>query len=156
MESDCDRDLRRNKHYPSGKYSEPLYPTYHWHYDKSVKHSYLFRPECFEYFKELELERRGKDLLHFFVRLSPLTCVASGDSARIQYALASSIDFDEEAGLESEINTAAIDSLREKIRSSSKHQCDVASDDNRKPVQTSYEVSRVCRLHLLLTDASSR
>lgn len=152
IESGVDRELRKNKHYPSGRYCEPLSPKYHWHYDKSVKRSYLFRPESFRLFEELELENRGKDLLHFFVRLSPLTCVASGDSARIQYALASNVDIDEDAGLDSDVNAAAMDALRIKIRATSKQQSDMDSENSLKVVTTSFEVSRVSRLHLLRTD----
>ena len=151
MESDAERVRRRNKHYPSGRYSEPLSVEYHHHYDKAAKHVYDFPPSCFEYFRSLEETGRGKDLLHFFVRPSPLTCVASSDSARIQFSLAASVDIDEDAGLDSPANEAALDALRLKIRASSRQQAESDSGEGGEAaVATAFDVAQECRLHLLV------
>lgn len=148
MESDIDRELRKNKHYPSGRYDEPFSPTYHHHYDKTIQQIYDFKPGSFEYFRMLELESRGRELLHFFVRPSPLTCVASNDSARIQFALATDFYIDEDAGLGSPANTDPLEVLRLRIKSSSKNKAgvDIADDI----IMTSHDVAKICRLHLLI------
>lgn len=85
-------------------------------------------------------------MLHFFVRPSPLTCVCSSDSARIQFFLASSADIDEDVGLNSDINATALDALRLKIRKSSKQQAELDAG----VIATSYQVALICKLHLLV------
>jgi uncharacterized membrane protein YgcG len=179
LEGEADRELRKNKHYPTGRYSEPTSPSFHNHFDKKSKHTYIFATECFANFRALDMDGRLQEMLHFFARASPITCVASKDSARIQVALASSVDIDAEQDLGSPANAAGLEAIRLKISKTSRYpvvQSSSSSNNNSNNnsnssssssgggginsggavpalVLTSYQVLGACRLHLLSTPA---
>lgn len=145
LEEQEERLLRANKHYPTGRYSEPLRSEFHIHYDKEDRTSYLFRPESFSYFADLDAIGQADRFLHFFAKPSAITCVPSQESARIAHYLSSSLDILDYSDICNPVNASGLEAIRLKILSSRKEPAPGPGGVR----LTAFDVLRLCRVHLL-------